>query len=106
MYEAKYVAIDGQRIINTTVIRDINRETKIDGHTIKSLPIEVKVCVDNSNTAEKLYNRMKVSKSTEEFFIENLRLTVSTPNPNVTVPAYDNPIRIRYLELLKEGGDS
>ena len=77
MYEAKYVSIDGQRIINTTVIRDINTETKIDGHSIKSLPIEVKVVADNKQTAEKLYNRMKVSKSTEEFFIENLRLTVS-----------------------------
>ena len=35
MYDAKYVSIDGQRIINTTVIRDINNETKIDGHTLQ-----------------------------------------------------------------------
>jgi hypothetical protein len=49
---------------------------------------------------------MKVSKSTEEFFIENLRLSISKPNPNVTVPAYDNSIRIRYMEPIKEGGDS
>jgi uncharacterized protein YlxW (UPF0749 family) len=106
MYEAKYVAIDGRRIINTTVIRDINRETKIDGHPLNSLPIEIIVGVDDNNTAEKLYNRMKVSKSTEEFFIENLRLSISKPNPNVTVPAYDNSIRIRYMEPTKEGGDS
>ncbi|MEH7075045.1 DUF881 domain-containing protein [Neobacillus drentensis] len=106
MYEAKYIAIDGKRIINTTVIRDINQVTKIDGHAIKSLPIEVIVGVDDNTTAEKLYNRMKVSKSTEEFFIENLRLSISKPNPNVTVPAYDDSIRIRYMEPTKEGGDS
>jgi uncharacterized protein YlxW (UPF0749 family) len=108
MYEAKYVSVDGQRIINTTVIRDINSETKIDGHSIKSLPVEVRVVVDNMNTAEKLYNRMQVSKSTEEFFIENLRLTALPPNPNITVPAYENPIRIRYMEPFKvnEGGSS
>lgn len=108
MYEAKYVSIDGQRIINTTVIRDINSETKIDGHSIKSLPIEVRVVVDNMKTAEELYNRMQVSKSTEEFFIENLRLTASTPSQNITVPAYDNPIQIHYLEPIKanEGGNS
>jgi len=106
MYEAKYVAIDGKRVINTSVIRDINHETKIDGHTIKSLPIEVLVGVDDNTTAEKLYNRMKVSKSTEEFFIENLRLSISKPNPNVTVPAYDDSINIRYMEPTKEGGDS
>ncbi|MCL6573459.1 MAG: DUF881 domain-containing protein [Bacillus sp. (in: Bacteria)] len=106
MYEAKYVSIDGQRIINTTVIRDINRETKIDGHAITSLPIEIKVGVDTKNNAEKLYNYMKVSKAAEEFFIENLRLTISEPNLNVMVPAYDNPLHIRYLEPIKEGGDS
>lgn len=108
MYEAKYVAIDGQRIINTTVIRDINSETKIDGHSLTSLPIEVKVAVDNLVIAEKLYNRMKVSKAAEEFFIDNLKLTVSEPVPEITIPAYEQPIRVRYLESMKanEGGNS
>ena len=106
MYEAKYLAIDGQRIINTSVIRDINRETKIDGHTLKSLPIEVKVGVDTINTAEKLSNRMKVSNARDEFFTESLKLNVSEANPVVTIPAYENPIRIKYMEPIKEGGGS
>jgi uncharacterized protein YlxW (UPF0749 family) len=108
MYDAKYISVDGQRIINTTVIRDINNETKIDGHALSSLPIEVKVGVDTIATAEKLYNRIKASKATEEFFTENLKLTISEPNPEVTIPAYDHPIRIRYLESLKadEGGNT
>lgn len=108
MDEAKYVSIDGQRIINTTVIRDINKETKIDGHTVRTLPIEVKVIADNLSKAEKLYNRMQVSKSAEEFFIDNLRLTVSKPAAVISVPAYENPIRIRYMEPVKEekGGNS
>jgi uncharacterized protein YlxW (UPF0749 family) len=106
MYGAKYVSIDGRRIINTTVIRDINSETKIDGHVIRSLPFEVRVAVDNMKAAEKLFNRMQVSKSTEEFFIENLRLTVTSPNPAVAIPAYDNPIRIKEMETVEEGGSS
>ncbi|MEH7544718.1 MULTISPECIES: DUF881 domain-containing protein [Bacillaceae] len=106
MYEAKYVAIDGQRIINTTVIRDINGETKIDGHTLRGLPIEIKVGVDDMNTAEKLSNRMKVSKARDEFFTESLRLSVSASNPNITIPAYDNPIRVKYMDPIKEGGGS
>ncbi len=107
-YEAKYVAIDGWRIINTTVIRDINNETKIDGHSLTDLPIKVVVGVDQYTTAEKLYNRMKVSKAIEEFFIDNLKLTVSEPSGQLTIPAYDNPIRVRYLESMKadEGGGS
>lgn len=108
MYEAKYVSIDDQRVINTTVIRDINSDTKIDGHTIKSLPIEVKVIAESKQKAEKLYNRMQGSKSTEEFFIDNLKLTISTPSENITIPAYDNPIHIRYMEPVKDtkGGKS
>ncbi|MEH7120030.1 DUF881 domain-containing protein [Neobacillus vireti] len=106
MYEAKYVSIDGQRIINTTVIRDINGETKIDGHTIKGLPIEIKVGVDDMNTAEKLSNRMKVSKARDEFFTESLRLAVSVSNPDITIPAFDNSIRVKYMEPIKEGGGS
>jgi uncharacterized protein YlxW (UPF0749 family) len=106
MYEAKYVAIDGQRVINTTVIRDINGETKIDGHTLKGLPIEVKAGVDDMNTAEKLSNRMKVSKARDEFFTESLRLEVSASNLDITIPAYDNSIRVKYLEPIKEGGGS
>jgi uncharacterized protein YlxW (UPF0749 family) len=108
MYEAKVISIDGQRVINTTVIRDINSDTKIDGHTIKSLPIEVKVIAETRQKAEKLYNRMQGSKSTEEFFIDNLRLTISPPSENITIPAYDNPIHIRYMQPVKEtkGGSS
>jgi uncharacterized protein YlxW (UPF0749 family) len=108
MYDAAYVSVDGQRVINTTVIRDINNETKIDGHALSSLPIEVKVGVDNLVTAEKLYNRIKASKATEEFFTENLKLIISEPTTEVAIPAYDNPIRIRYLESLKanEGGNT
>lgn len=103
MDEAKYVSIDGQRIINTTVIRDINKETKIDGHTVRTLPIELRVVAENMDKAEKLYNRMQVSKSAEELFIDNLRLTVSKPKESITIPAYDNPIRIRYMEPVKDG---
>jgi uncharacterized protein YlxW (UPF0749 family) len=108
MYEAKYVSIDGQRIINTTVIRDINTETKIDGHSIKSLPIEVKVITENMKAAATLFNQMQVSKSAEEFFIDNLRLTVSAPNMKVMVPAYEKPIHIRNMEIVKteKGGSS
>jgi uncharacterized protein YlxW (UPF0749 family) len=108
MYEAKYVSIDGQRIINTTVIRDINGETKIDGHSIKNLPIEVMVVTDSMKTAQELYNRMQVSKSAEEFFIDNLRLTVSAPMANMVVPAYKSPIHIRNMEIVKinKGGSS
>jgi uncharacterized protein YlxW (UPF0749 family) len=108
MYEAMHISIDGHRVINTTVIRDINGETKIDGHPIKTLPIEVKVIAENKKIAEKLYNRMQVSQSADDFFIDNLRVKVKMPENMITILAYDDPIRIRNMEPVKpeKGGSS
>ncbi|KAB2337423.1 DUF881 domain-containing protein [Cytobacillus depressus] len=108
MYDAKYISIDNQRLINTTVIRDINGETKIDGHSLNRLPIEIKVIAENSKAADKLFKRMQVSKSTDEFFIDNLRVKVMEPTGMITIPAYENTIRIRDMEPVNsdKGGKS
>ncbi|WP_059170807.1 DUF881 domain-containing protein [Bacillus sp. FJAT-27445] len=108
MYEAKQISIDGQRVINSTVIREISSETRIDGHRLSTLPIEIKVIAGNTQSAEKLSNRMKASQSMEEFFIENLRLTVSDALPDIEIEAYENPVRINTMKPAKadEGGNS
>ncbi len=108
MYDALYVSIGGQRVINTTVIRDINGETKINGFSLNDFPIEIKVIAENRQAAEKLYNRMQVSKSAEEFFIDNLRVKISKPESMITIPAYEDSIRIRDMEPVDadKGGNS
>jgi uncharacterized protein YlxW (UPF0749 family) len=107
-YDALHVSVGGQRVINTTVIRDINGETKINGFSLNDFPIEIKVAAENMQAAEKLYNRMQVSQSTEEFFIENLRMKVEKPDGAITIPAYQDSIRIRDLEPVEpaEGGET
>jgi uncharacterized protein YlxW (UPF0749 family) len=108
LYGAKHVSVDGERVINTTVIRDINRVTKINGHSLNRFPIEVKVITENGDAAEKLYNRMKVSAVAEDFFIDNLEVKVNRPVGDLVVPAYQDTIRIRYMESAKtekEGGN-
>lgn len=101
MYGAKHVSIDEERVINTTVIRDINSETKINGHSLSTFPIEIKVIAESIPAAEKLYNRMKVSEVAEDFFIDNLEVKVNKPVNALTVPAYQDSIRIRYMESVK-----
>ena len=61
-------ALNENRLINTSVIRDINGETKMDGYSLDRFPITIKVGVENIDTAEKLYNRMQVSKSCRRIF--------------------------------------
>ncbi|MFE8695272.1 DUF881 domain-containing protein [Cytobacillus sp. FJAT-53684] len=108
MYEALHISIDNQRVINTTVIRDINSETKIDGHSITKLPFEIKVIAEDLKAAEKLYNRMQVSKSADEFFVDNLRVKVIKPEGIITIPAYQNSIRVRDMKPVDpdKGGRS
>lgn len=101
MYGAKHVSIGGQRVINTTVIREIAGETKINGRSLRNLPIEILVITEDAKSAQELYNRMLVSKAVEDFFIDNLKVNLLEPESNITVPAYEDTIRIRNIESVK-----
>jgi uncharacterized protein YlxW (UPF0749 family) len=101
MYGAEEISIANQRIVNTTVIRDINGVTKIDGYPINSFPFEIKVIAKDD---EKLYNRLKASTLMEDFVAENLQLIVSEPLHRVVIPPYDGSLRIEHMEAVQEKG--
>ncbi|SFA53442.1 Uncharacterized conserved protein YlxW, UPF0749 family [Anoxybacillus pushchinoensis] len=100
MYGAEQMSIAGQRIVNTTVIRDINGVTKVDTYPLRSFPIEVKVIATN---AEKLYNRLKASMIVDNFALENLLLTISEPQKRVVIPPYDGTVRVKQMEAVEDG---
>jgi uncharacterized protein YlxW (UPF0749 family) len=104
-YGAQDISIDGHRLINTSVIRDINGETKIDGYPINTIPFEIRILTKNLKDAQDLHNRMQVSRAIEDFFIDNLSVNIGSPMENLTVPAYGDAIRIRYMEPVTEGGN-
>lgn len=108
MYGAKEIAVEGQRIIHTTVIRDINGETKIDGYSLRHFPLEIKIITENEQMAEKLYNRMQVSNSIENFYIDNLQVEILQPQSTIEIPAFSGTIRVRDMEPVKheKGGNS
>ncbi|WP_235852111.1 DUF881 domain-containing protein [Niallia nealsonii] len=106
MYGAQEVSINGNRHVNTSAIRDINMETKIDGNALNTLPLEVKVLAKDEQAAGELYNRMKVSNSADDFFAYNLLITVKK-SAEITIPAYKKNMVIRYMEpVMDKGGDS
>lgn len=100
MYGAKHISIGGERIINTTVIREISGETKINGKPLVSYPIEIIILTEDFSAAKELYNRMEVSQIRDELFIENFSLSISEPETKITVPAYDQPIRMKNIEAV------
>ncbi|MFC3882667.1 DUF881 domain-containing protein [Bacillus songklensis] len=93
-YEAQDIAIADQRIVATSVIRDINGRTKVNDYWLTQVPFKIKVIAKD---AEKLYNRMQVSNAPDEFAVENLKLTISQPLDQVTVPAYNDAIRLKNI---------
>ncbi|MCA1321311.1 DUF881 domain-containing protein [Bacillus tianshenii] len=97
-YDSEEISIAGQRIVNNTVIREINGRTKVNNAWIPNANFEILVITDDPT---KMYNRLQVSRAMDEFAIENLLLEVSTPINHVTVPAYDEAIRVKYMEPVK-----
>ncbi|MEK3887057.1 DUF881 domain-containing protein [Bacillus sp. FSL K6-3431] len=105
MFGAKHISVDGERIINTTVIRDINGETKVGNHALGMLPFNILIITENKESAEKMYNRMQVSPSIEDFFIDNLRVKISKPSDSITVPPFVDKLRMQHMEPVLEKGE-
>ncbi|CAG9619799.1 DUF881 domain-containing protein [Sutcliffiella rhizosphaerae] len=99
-YGVEEISIANQRIVNHTIIREINGRTKVNNAWIPNDNFEI-IMITSDPT--KLYNRLQVSRAMDEFAIENLLLEVSTPINQVTVPAYDEQIRIKFIEPVKSG---
>lgn len=100
MYGAEHISIAGQRIINTTVIREIAGETKINGRTIRGFPIEILVITEDMKKAESMFNRLMVSRIKDDFFIDNLSMSISQPKGEMTIPPYDGEIRVQNVQLM------
>ncbi len=99
-YGVEEISIANQRVVSNTVIREINGRTKVNNAWIPNANFEIIVITSDPT---KLYNRLQVSRAMDEFAIENLLLEVSTPINQVTVPAYDEQIRVKFMEPVKAG---
>ncbi|WP_404351386.1 DUF881 domain-containing protein [Sutcliffiella horikoshii] len=99
-YGVEEISIANQRIVSNTIIREINGRTKVNNAWIPNANFEIIVITSDPT---KLYNRLQVSRAMDEFAIENLLLEVSTPINEVTVPAYDEQIRVKHMEPVKTG---
>ena len=95
----KEISINGQRIITTSVIRDINGQTKIDGKSVSRDSIEVRVLAKD---AKKLKERIQVSPTIDNFYVDNYEVIISNPLDKVTLPPYQNALKIQYMEPIDE----
>lgn len=101
-FNGLYVSIDGNRIINTTAIRDINGRTTVNTAPLQTPPFTVKIVSGSIENTEKLYNHLMSSTILDDFYIANLSVVISDPVEELTVEAYDKDID--YKELQKGEG--
>jgi uncharacterized protein YlxW (UPF0749 family) len=97
-YDAKEISIGGQRIVSKTPIREVNGSIYINNEPITSFPIEIKVLAKNN---EKLNQKIIASQAVEEFIREDF-LVESNPVQKVVLPAYEEPVRVKFMKPAKE----
>lgn len=101
-FNGLYVSIDGNRIVNTTAIRDINGRTTVNTVPIQTPPFKIKIVANSMEDAETLYNHLLSSPLRDDFYIDDLIVEVSEPSTELAIEAYDKDIDYNLLEEAKE----
>ncbi|MFC7372083.1 DUF881 domain-containing protein [Fictibacillus iocasae] len=97
-YDAKEIAIDDQRVVSRTPIREVNESIYVNNEPLSSFPVEIKVLSDDS---EKLHQKMIASPAIEDFIRENFYVEAAVSN-EIVLPAYTEPLRVKYMKQVKE----
>lgn len=84
-YNAQAIEIDGKRLTYNSAIRDINGETTVNGEPIDKANIELNIITQTFEQAQKLENHLLASTFQDEFYIDNLKLTVHAATDNVRI---------------------
>lgn len=102
-FHGLYIEIDGQRIVHTTAIRDINGSTTVNGYPISETDVDIRVITENLEEAEKLYNYLYASTFKDAFYIDNLQLEIYEAQAEITVSSYDGNLSNTFLVEDNEG---
>ncbi|ANU17530.1 hypothetical protein BBI11_11085 [Planococcus maritimus] len=92
------LAIAGERVVNTTAIRDINGYTTVNTDPISTPPLTIAITSKSMEEARKLYSYLSASTIHEDFYIDDLTIAISEPQEQLTLPAFDEKIQMGYLE--------
>lgn len=99
----KALEIDGKRYTLFSSIRDINGYTTVNGLNVSTPPFKMKVAMASFEDAEKAYNILHASTIHDEFFLDNLNLTVQEPTENVHIKGWKEEVENNYLEEFSKG---
>ncbi len=100
-FNGRYIEIADQRLTNFSAIRDINGKTTVNSIPIGRAGIDIRVIADTQEEAAKLYNYLLASTFFDEFYIDNMQLSVELPTHDVTIQGTERIIDNKYLTVDK-----
>ncbi len=100
-YGATDIAIENERIVNTSPIRYVNGKTYVNNHALPDLPLNIYILTENP---QRLIDYMEVSQSMDEFSIEDMSMEF-TLKEKITLPAYQGIINFEAVEVNEEIGE-
>ncbi|WP_089737727.1 DUF881 domain-containing protein [Gracilibacillus ureilyticus] len=103
-YGAAHMAIEQERLINITPIRNVNGRVYVNNSPIGSLPVEIYVLTDDP---ERMINHIEVSESNDYFALENMEI-ITEQVTELVLPKFDETIDLGGLDVLEsqEEGES
>jgi uncharacterized protein YlxW (UPF0749 family) len=102
-FKAKAIEVDGKRMIYSSPIRDVNGKTTVNNLAVKKAPFTIKIGTSTFEDAKKMYTQLAASTIGDDFYIDNLRLTIGQPQNNIKIAAYDQSISKQYLLEIPGG---
>ncbi len=102
-FEGQFIEIDGQRIVHTTAIRDINGTTTVNGIPISETYVVIKVITESYEKAELLNNYLNISSFKDAFYMDNLNLVIGNPEEHITISEYHGTLTNEYLIEQNKG---
>lgn len=96
------LSIDGNRVINTTAIRDINGKTTVNTRPVGRPPLSIEIVAGTMEETEKVYNYLLASTLLDDFYIDDLSVQVAEPDSSLAIEAYDGELNYEHLEAAKE----
>lgn len=102
-YDGLYIEINGQRLTHTSAIRDINGVTTVNSVPIDDTEITIKIITETFEKAEKLYGYLYASTFRDDFYLDNLNLSINEAQRTITIAEFDGKLSTDYLVENDEG---
>ncbi|MFD2656267.1 DUF881 domain-containing protein [Gracilibacillus thailandensis] len=101
---ATEMAIESQRVINITPIRDVNGNIYVNNSSIGDLPTKIQVL---TNGSEEIIKHLEVSEIGDYFALENVTMNISEQS-DIVLPEYDEQIDLQDVDIVDvpEEGES